>query len=128
MLKPKGVIFLILVILLMAFSCSGPDSDQPLLTADLPIHLEENIDAALIEGSEIPVDPAAVVEWRFDELQPEWGPARHPVSEKKPIETTPTEDSLRLVLSEDEATVDPFGTRMLGGGIYVEVPEWKRED
>lgn len=30
MFKPKGVMFLTLVIMLMAFSCSGPESDQPL--------------------------------------------------------------------------------------------------
>ncbi len=56
MSKPKGLMFLTLVIMLMAFSCSGPESDQPLLTAELPLHLEEYLEAATIEGSEIPED------------------------------------------------------------------------
>jgi len=56
MFKPKGVMFLTLVIMLMAFSCSGPESDQRLLTAELPLHLEEHLDAATIEGSEVPED------------------------------------------------------------------------
>ncbi len=56
MFKPREVMFLTLVIMLMAFSCSGPESDQPILTAELPLHLEEHIEAASIEGSEIPED------------------------------------------------------------------------
>jgi arylsulfatase A-like enzyme len=128
MFKPKGVIFFILVIVLMASSCSGPGSEQPLLTADLPLHLEENIDAAVIEGSEIPKDLTAVIEWRFDKPQPEWRPASHPVSMKRAIETKITEDSLRLFLSKKNATVDPFGARFLSGGIYVDLPEWQRDD
>ncbi|MCK4932752.1 MAG: sulfatase-like hydrolase/transferase, partial [Candidatus Aminicenantes bacterium] len=112
----------------MAFSCSGPESDQPLLTAEVPLHLEEHIDAAMIEGSEIPEDLPAVVEWRFDEPQPEWSPVDHPDSKNRPIETRLTEDSLRLFLGNNNASVDPFGKQLLQGGIYVEVPEWKRED
>jgi hypothetical protein len=62
MFKPRGVMFLTLVFMLMAFSCSGPESDQTLLTAELPLHLGEHIEAASIEGSEIPEDlPAPVV-------------------------------------------------------------------
>ena len=51
MKKYKGEMFLTLVIMLMAFSCSGPESDQPLLTTEVPLHLEEHLDAATIEGS-----------------------------------------------------------------------------
>jgi hypothetical protein len=51
--------------MLIAFSCSGPDSDQPLLTAELPLHLEEHIDDARIVGSEVPEDLPAPIEWRF---------------------------------------------------------------
>ncbi len=70
----KGVMFLTLVIMLMAFSCSGPKSDQTLLKAELPLHLEEHLDAAQIEGSEVPADIPEPVEWRFDEPQPDWKP------------------------------------------------------
>lgn len=62
MFKPKGSMFLTLIIMLMAFNCSGPESDQPVLTAKLPLHLEEHLKAATIEGSEVPEDlPAPVV-------------------------------------------------------------------
>jgi len=76
MFKPKGVMFLTLVIMLMAFSCSGPESDKPLLTADVPLHLEEHLDAARIEGSEVPEDIPAPVEWRFDKPQADRKPAK----------------------------------------------------
>ncbi|MCZ6515411.1 MAG: hypothetical protein O6850_06075, partial [Acidobacteria bacterium] len=44
------------------------------LTADLPLHLEEHLDAASIEGSEVPADVPSAVEWRFDKPQPDWKP------------------------------------------------------
>ncbi|MEE9500679.1 MAG: hypothetical protein V3V48_01265, partial [Candidatus Aminicenantaceae bacterium] len=56
MFKPRGVMFLTLVIILLGLSCSGPESDQPLLTAELPLHLEDHLEAATIEGSEVPKD------------------------------------------------------------------------
>lgn len=70
MLKPKAVMFPTLVVMLMAFGCSGPESDQQLLTDGLPIHLEEHLDAAQIEGIEILKDVPAAVEWRFDGSSP----------------------------------------------------------
>ncbi|MCK4782589.1 MAG: hypothetical protein KAV87_02480, partial [Desulfobacteraceae bacterium] len=68
----KGVMSLTLIIMLMALSCSGPESEQTLFTAKHPFHLEEHLDAAMIEDSEIPEDLPAPVEWRFDESQPDW--------------------------------------------------------
>ena len=53
MSKAKGMIFLSVVIMLMAFSCSRPESEQLLLTAELPLHLEEHLDDARIEGSKV---------------------------------------------------------------------------
>jgi hypothetical protein len=37
------------------------------LTADMPLHLEEHLDVATIVGSEVPADAPAVMEWHFDE-------------------------------------------------------------
>ncbi len=128
MFKQKALMFFTLVIMFIMFGCSGPDSDQPLLTAELPLHLEEHIEAARIEGSEVPQDLPAPVEWSFDEPHPEWYPVNHPDSKNRPIETRRTEDSLRLFLGKNNVSVDPFGTRLLQGGIHVKVPEWKRED
>ncbi len=70
MFNPKGVMFLTLAVMLLEFGCSGPESDQLLLTAGLPIHLEELLDAANVEGSGVPKDVPAAVEWRFDGSAP----------------------------------------------------------
>lgn len=42
MFKPKGVMFVTLVVMVIGLSCSGPESDQPILTAEIPLHLEEH--------------------------------------------------------------------------------------
>lgn len=72
MIKLKGVIFLSISIVLVALCCSGPDLDQQILTVEVPLHLEEHLEAARIEDSEKPQDLLTLVEWRFDEPQPGW--------------------------------------------------------
>ena len=42
--------------------CGGPAP----LTVDMPLHLEDHLDAATIVGSEVPADLPDPVEWRFD--------------------------------------------------------------
>lgn len=123
MFKPKGVMFLTLAIMLMGFSCSGPESDQPLLTAELPLHLEEHIEAASIKGSEVPVDVPTVVEWRFNEPQPDWKPVVPLRPSVKPIKLKRVEDALHLTLTEDNKHLDH-----LQGAIYFDLPDWNRED
>ena len=123
MFKPKGVMFLTLVIIIMAFSCSGPKSDQTLLTAELPLHLEEHLDAATIEGSEVPEDIPAPVEWRFDKPQPDWKPAIPINKTTKPVKVIRTEDALRVILNE--SNFNPKKRPV--GGIYIDLPGWHRE-
>ncbi len=41
--------------------CSGSPSDSPVLTADMPLHLEDHLDAAIVVGSEVPDDVAGAV-------------------------------------------------------------------
>ncbi|UCD57211.1 MAG: sulfatase-like hydrolase/transferase, partial [Candidatus Hydrogenedentota bacterium] len=127
MFKSKGVMFLILVIMLMAFSCSGPESDQPLLTAELPLHLEEHLDSARIEGSEVPTDVLDPVEWRFDEPQPEWKPIVPRINSVKPIDVTRTEDALRLTLT-DAQRLQWRPDAMRWGSIYVDLPDYRLAD
>jgi arylsulfatase A-like enzyme len=124
MFKPKGVMFLTLVIMLMAFSCSGPKSDQPLLKAKLPLHLEDHLDAAYIEGSEVPKNVLpAPVEWRFDEPQPGWKPAI-PINQTiKPVKVIRTEDALRVILNESNFNPN----KQPIGGIYIDLPGWHCE-
>jgi len=121
MFKPKGVMFLTLVFMLMGLSCSGPESDQPLLTAEVPLHLEENIEAASVEGSEVPEDVPAPVEWRFDEEQPEWKalPPRD-----LPFEPSRTDDALRVTLGKSTEEDNEYAA----GALYVDVPDWTRDD
>jgi arylsulfatase A-like enzyme len=124
MYKPKGLMFLTLVIMLMAFSCSGPESDQTLLTAKLTLHLEDHLDAARIEGSEVPEDVPAPVEWRFNEPQPDWKPAK-PVSAKwEAVMPVRVEDGLRLPLTVRNRADGP----RLIGSIYFELPDWNFEE
>ena len=125
MSKPKGVIFLTLVIMLMGLRCTGPDSDQPLLTAELPLHLEEHIEAAMIEGSEVPEDIPAPVEWNFDEPQPDWKPVKPSPSQWEAVQPVQAEDALRLPLTR--ANRDP-GSPYLVGGIYGTLPDLNIKD
>ena len=50
--------------------CSGSPPDSLILTAEVPLHLEEHVDAATLVGSEVPADVPAAVEWRFDGTRP----------------------------------------------------------
>jgi hypothetical protein len=124
----KKVMSLTLFMMLMALSCSGPESDQTLLTAKHPLHLEEHLDAASIEGSEMPQNLPAPVEWHFNEPQPGWKSVTPLDPSSKPVRMARTEDALRLFLDYDNDSVNPFGLHMLRGGIYIDLPEWRRED
>lgn len=121
--------FVILVLILLALSCSGPESEQPVLTAEDPLHLEEHLVAAMIEGSEIPVDAPKTVEWHFDKPQPNWKQISPFNSEVETLEQVQTADALRLVM--DKRSRGFFGNiapNLLGGIIYINLPDWKRED
>ena len=63
------------LIVLFCTACTDQESDPVALTADLPLHLEDHLDVATIEGSEVPTDLPEAVEWRFDEAQPDWKPS-----------------------------------------------------
>ncbi len=104
--------------------CSGSSSDSPVLTTDMPLHLEEHIDAAIVVGSEVPSEVPQPIEWRFDEPQPDWKPAVPWNPTIAPATLTRTEDALRVTLTE--GTKNPGGRAH--GGIELEVPGWSRED
>ena len=69
------------VLAVAAFYVWACDAGAPPLTAELPLHLAEHVDEARVVGSEAPADPPAAVEWRFDQVQPDWKAAvpRNPV-------------------------------------------------
>ncbi len=119
-----------LVVLLTA-GCADPASDSVVLTADLPLHLEDHLDAATIEGSEIPTDVPESVEWRFGDAQPDWKTAVPLQPSIDPVQLRRTEDALRLTLTEANGpsfTPPTIGGRRLSGGIYIDLPDWRRED
>lgn len=90
------------------------------------------IGAALVVGmpAAAQVDqsgPAATipgaVEWRFSEPQPDWKPAL-PLPASKTVELERTTDALRVTLPKG---TDP-SARILQGGVYVDLPDWRREE
>jgi arylsulfatase A-like enzyme len=103
---------------LVCVGCSSP----PTLSVDMPLRLEDHLDAATITGSELPANPPQTVEWRFDQPQPDWKPT--PLW--NPPFGTPTltlaDDGLRVALTN--RTRVPNG--QLRGVIHVDVPEWQR--
>ncbi len=107
----------------LAVGCAGSEAGRPPLTAEVPLHLEDHLDAATIVGSEAHADLLAPIEWRFDQPQPEWKAPAHRNPRIPPLQMTQTEDALRITLSE--AHRDPRADR-LHGDIYVPVPDLER--
>ncbi|HVS65418.1 MAG TPA: sulfatase-like hydrolase/transferase [Thermoanaerobaculia bacterium] len=92
----------------------------------MPLHLEDHLEAADIEGSEVPGEVPEPVLWRFDEPQPGWKPL-HPVPPgSAAVEPSRTADALRLPLTED--TRHPTNPELLERLIYVELPDLDIED
>ena len=118
--KSRVSVFFILSAILLGFSCSSPESEQAVLTAEFPLHLEEHLEAARIEGSEVPEDVPTAVEWSFDEAQPDWKPAIPINQTTKPVKVIRTEDALRVILNE--SNFNP--KKKPAGGIYIDLPGW----
>ena len=97
------------------------------LTAEAPLHLEDHLDAAVITGSQVPSDVPKPVEWHFGESQPDWKVVRPLQQHIRPAEITRTKDSLRISLDQTNDYRDFRGT-FLGGGIYIELSDWRREE
>jgi len=99
----------------VALTAGCGDPSPSVLTADMPLHLEDHLDAAVVEGS-LPVNPPATVEWHFDEPQPDWKPIVDALATTAP-RVERTTDALRVALAE--RTNGQFR-----GGVYVELPDW----
>jgi len=109
---------------LVAAGCGGTEPGQPLLTAEMPVHLEAHLDAAAIERSEPPADIPEPVEWRFDQPQPDWKAASPFPDGWDPVAPTRVDDGLRIHLTA--AQRNPWGR--LDGTVFVELPDWRLQD
>ncbi len=120
---------IILTAVLLLFGCRDTEPEQQTaLTAEMPLHLEEHIDAAHIEGSEVPENTTKPVEWRFDEPQPDWK-AIVPHKDIELAQVTQVEDALRIVLTQANSLTRPDGKKyMRRGSVYIDLPDWQRED
>jgi hypothetical protein len=107
----------------LASGCAFSDAERPALTAELPLHLEEHLDAARVTGSEIPADPPQPVEWRFDEPQPDWKATPAWNAPYATVDLAATGEGLRITLT-DATDVGPF----LRGGIHVRLPDSNGDD
>ena len=119
---------LALSVLLPLFLLTGCQDGPAPLTAEVPLHLEDHLDAAVITGSEVPSDVPAAVEWRFDEPQPDWKPLVPLVRSVKPARVKRTKDSLRITLTKETDYKEWDGRPKLSGGVYVNLPDWRREE
>ena len=111
------------VFVLIVFSCSGPESDQPILTAEVPLHLEEHMETAIVTASEVSEDLPQSVLWSFEEEQMEWKVL--PLGDKiEPTKVSRTDDALRMTLGrrkEEKA-------KWAAGALYVDVPSMCVDD
>jgi len=75
-------------------------------------------------GPEVPADLPQVVEWRFDQPQPDWRPAK-PISEEyEGVRPVRIDDALRLPLTSATRIDGPNPA----GEIYVHLPDWNLDD
>ncbi len=111
------------ILLLLSVWCLGCGGPAP-LTVDMPLHLEEHLDAATIVGSEVPNDIPEPVEWRFDEPQPDWKPAKPILAQMEAVKPVRVEDALRLSLTVRNRA---DGARLIVC-IYIALPDWNFEE
>lgn len=106
----------------LLWACGGSDSAS--LSADkAPLHLEEHLKTARVEGSQVPKDLPQAVEWDFGKPQPAWKtvvPLRPSVA---PAAVSREEGALRIDLAEPNRLRGAFR-----GGVYVDLPDWNQED
>ena len=110
----------------LPLGCADPGSDAVVLTADLPLHLEDHLDAATIEGSEVPTDLPQPIEWHFDDPQPEWQPIGY--AESQPVRLTALNDALHVDITEANYYTSATGLRTHDGWIYIDVLDLRREE
>ena len=121
---------LALAALLVAGSVVGcqPASDPEALTAEMPVHLEERLGSALVEGSEVPAELPDALEWHFDAPRTEWQPLAMMNPHIAPATVEMAEDALRISVdaSNDRCNLpwvdceeDPDRSQRAGGVMFT---------
>ncbi len=117
------------LLLILAAGCQRENGE---LAADVPLHLEEHLDAANVVGSEVPPDMPKPVVWNFEQPQPDWRPIVPlplPVASAEPATVKRTKEGLEIRLTTANDFKFPWDDRpVLSGGIFVALPDWRRED
>jgi arylsulfatase A-like enzyme len=119
----------VLLLIFWTVACTGAGEGTRVLAADMPLHLEDHLDAATFtEISAADVSNTNVkkpIEWSFDQPQPDWkatplwnAPYGAPV-------LTRTGDGLRVTLGSQLRSA---ATGQLRGALRVDVPDWDRND
>ncbi|HSA97099.1 MAG TPA: sulfatase-like hydrolase/transferase, partial [Acidobacteriota bacterium] len=109
---------------LLAIGCKGSGSRAEVLSAGLPLHLEDHIGAARITGSEVPKNLPDPLEFRFDQDGPAWKPAVVFTPGLKPPQAARQDGALRVTLTKDNR--NPWGFRQ--GVVYVDLPDLSLDD
>lgn len=118
----------VLSIALLAGACEARREPGPaILAAGRPLHLEEHVASARIEGSAVPADLPAAVEWSFDRERPEWKPVVPLFPGSGPAGVTYTDGALRCTLNQATTQGSSYG-RIFRGGVYVDLPDWNWQD
>jgi arylsulfatase A-like enzyme len=120
--KPNWPRFRYSAVVLLCFLVSCRQVENPPLTVDMPLHLEDHLDAATIIGSEASADAALEpVEWTFDQPESGWHPVLDTgsgwVLSRDDLQLAPDGDGVRLEGGEKESAV-----------IYVDLPDWDLRD
>lgn len=122
--RPMLLIETALLASLLFISCSESTPTEAILNAAVPLHLEDHLDVASVEGSEVPKDIPKPVQWRFDQPQPDWKSMKPRADEWEAAQLEQVDGVLRVSLSEKNRA---DGRRLIGS-FYVDLPDWNIED
>lgn len=110
------------VLLLLGLGCGEPESDHG--SAAGLLHLEELLEAADVEGAELPAALAEPVVWSFEGGDAGWEVLPTVVPGGEPARVAQTEAGLLVRLDEGALSPEPHEYSSLHGGVFLEVPEW----
>lgn len=114
---------------LVSCAPSGSRPDPPARLAGSPLHLEEHLASARVEGSAVPKDLPAAVTWRFDGSPqpaglPPWRAFPPLLPGAAPAAVDTVDGALRVTVGEAQRQ-----RRGLRGWIFVDLPGvWNRQD